>query len=89
MFLLRKQEDINWKHYARQFEIPTSVISDHPVLDKIAKLSEHWLQREVFPIWWKLREILFNCCAEYIDEIRLVMYDIQQQVVTGKNYCSM
>ena len=89
MFLLRKQEDMNWKHYARQFEIPTSAMSNLPVLDRIAKLSEHWLQREVFPMWWKLRKILFNCCAEYIAEIRRVMHDIQQQVVTGKNYCSM
>jgi hypothetical protein len=86
MFLLRRQEEANWKIYAKHFEMPISLISDLPILDKIAKLSEHWLQNEKFPTWWKLREILFNCCGEDIDEIRLVMHDIQEQVVTGKNY---
>ena len=86
MFLLRKQREIDWKHYAKHFEIESSLLSDLPILDRITKLSEHWLQREEFPVWWKLREVLFNCCAEYIDEIRLVMHDIQEQVVTGKKY---
>ena len=83
MFLLRKQEEANWKTYTEQFKMPLSHISDLPVLDKVAKLSEHWLQNEQFPVWWRLREILFNCCHEYIDEIRLVMSDVQEQVVTG------
>ena len=83
MFLLRKQEEANWKTYGEHFKMPLSHISDLPVLDKVAKLSEHWLQNEQFPVWWRLREILFNCFREYIDEIRLVMSDVQEQVVTG------
>ena len=85
MFLLRRQEEANWKIYAKHFEMPISLIFDLSILDKIAKLSEHWLQNEKFPTWWKLREILFSCCGEDIDEIRLVIHDIQEQVVTGKN----
>ena len=85
IFLLRNQGQENWKHYAKHFEIPTSAISDLSALDRVAKLSEHWLQREGFPMWWKLRDVLFNCCAEHIDEIKLVIHDIQEQVVTGKN----
>ena len=83
MFLLRKQEETNWKTHGEHFKMPLSLISDLPALDKVAKLSEHWLQNEQFPVWWRLREILFNCCHEYIDEIRLVMSDVQEQVVTG------
>ena len=86
MFLLKRQEEANWKIYAEHFEMPISLISDLPILDKIAKLSEHWLQNEKFPTWWKLREILFNCCGEDIDEIRLVIHDIQEQVVTGEKH---
>ena len=88
MFLLRKQEEMKWIIYAKHFEMPISLISDLPILDKITKLSEHWLQSEPFPTWWKLREILFNCCGEDIDEIRLVMDDIHEQVVTGEEHYS-
>ena len=77
---------MNWKIYAECFEMPISLISDLPILDKITKLSEHWLQNEPFPTWWKLREILFNCCSEDVDEIRLVIHDIQEQVVTGEKH---
>ena len=86
MFLLRKQEEVNWKHYAKHFGMPASDISDLPALERVAKLSEHWLLKEKFPVWWKLREVLFDCCTEYIDEIRLVFHDIQENVVTGKNH---
>ena len=81
MFLLRKQEETNWKIYAKHFEMP---FSDLPNLDKITKLSEHWLQNEPFPTWWKLQEILFKCCGEDIDEIRLIIHDIHEQIVTGE-----
>ena len=84
MFLLKRQEETNWKLYAKLFEMPPSLISDIPTLDKITKLSENWLQNEPFPTWWKLQEILFNCCGEDIDEIRLIMHDIHEQVVTGE-----
>ena len=86
MFLLRTQEETNWKFYAKHFEIPISLISDLLTLDKITKLSEHWLQNEQFPTWWKLREILFNCCGEDVDEIRLVIHDIHEKAVTGEVY---
>ena len=86
MFLLRRQEEAYWKIYAEHFEMPISLISDLPTLDKIAKLSEHWLQNEPFPTWWKLREILFNCCGEDLDEIRLVIHDIQEQVISGEKH---
>ena len=84
VFLLRKQEETNWKKYAENFEIPMSHLSDLSILDKITKLSEHWLHRVHLPVWWKLGEILFNCCDEYINEIRLVICDIQEHVVNGK-----
>ena len=73
--------------YAEHFKVPFSLISDLPVLDKVAKLSEYWLQNEQVPVWWRLREILFDCCNEYIDEIRLVMSDIQEHVITGTQVC--
>ena len=84
MFLLRKQDKENWRFYAEQFKMPISLISDLPNLERITKLSAHWLQNEQFPMWWKLREILFSCCGEHIDEIRLVVCDIQEQVLNGK-----
>ena len=89
MFLARKPEEANWTKYAEHFEMPISLLSDLSILDKIAKLSKHWLRNEQYPVWWRLREILFNCCHEYIDEIRLVMSDVQEQVVTGNHYVVM
>ena len=86
MFLLRKQEEMDWKTYTKLFKIPISHLSDLSIPDKITKLSEHWLHTVHFPLWWKLSEILFNCCGEYIDEIRLVMCDVQEKVVNGKQH---
>ena len=84
MFLLRKQEEEKWQDYAKHFGVPFSEIKEISLLEKVTKLTEHWLKREPFPVWWELCEILFNCCDSCIDEIRLVMNDIQEQLVNGK-----
>ena len=84
MFLPRKQEEEIWQSYAKHFGVPFSDVRGIPILEKITKLTEHWLNKEQFPLWWELCEILFDCCDTCIDEIRLVMNDIQEQLANGK-----
>ena len=82
MFLLRKQDEISWKKYAEHFKVEMS----HPqTMERIATLSEHWLQ-EVNSSWEMLCEILCNCCEDYIEEIQLVMNDIEEQYVNGEHF---
>ena len=87
MFLLRKNEEMNWTNYAKHFDMSSSLLSDLPIMERISKLSEYWLKRQQFPLWRRLGEILYKCCGDYVDEIRLVMSDIQKQVIGGKILC--
>ena len=85
MFLLRER-DIKWEKYAGYFNIDHSELADDSLtaLEKVSKISELWYQREPFPLWWELSDILHMCCDYCNEDIRFVMMDIHEHIVNGK-----
>ena len=85
MFLLR-EKNFDWEKYAKHFQIDPSQLADKSLtaLEKVSKISEHWYQREPFPLWWELSDILHMCCDYCPEDIRFVMIDIHEHIVNGK-----
>ena len=85
LFILR-EKGIDWEKYAGYFHIDYSELADESLtaVDKVSKISELWYQKEPFPLWWELSDILHMCCDYCPEDIRFVMMDIHEHIVNGK-----
>ena len=85
MFLLREKGNIDWKKYAKHFEVDYHQLSGTSMkaMDKVSILSELWYNKEPFPVWWELIDILHKCCDFCPEDIRFFMVDIHDNIVNG------